>query len=197
MMVIGLTGMIASGKSTIAQAMRYYHLPVFDSDKSVHQLLGPKGRAVPAILAEFGACGSWQDGIDRPALGAIVFANSDALQRLEEIVHPHVARLRHSFIQQARISRRRAVILDVPLLFETGIDKMCDITITAWAPDALLRQRALRRPAMTDEKLQGILAKQMPQLEKIQHSDEKIATGLGRGVMMRQIKRCLVKWQLR
>ena len=100
-------------------------------------------------------------------------------------------------MQQAKLTRRRAVILDVPLLFETKTDLTCDKTISAMAPDRLIRQRALARSGMTDDKLNGILAQQMSQFEKAKLADEIITTGLGHGAMMRDIHRLLSKWRLR
>lgn len=197
MLIIGLTGTIASGKSTIADVMRRHHLPLFDADKAVHKLMGPDGKAVEAVVAEFGEAVLLSGGIDRKALGAIVFGDGAGLQRLESILHPKVAEDRMRFIKQARVARRPAVVLDVPLLFETGTDALCDVTMMAWAPARLIRQRALARPHMTAEKLAAILAKQMPQFEKAKLADEKIATGLGYAAMTRQIHRLLWKWRLR
>ena len=197
MLIIGLTGSIASGKSTIADVMRRHHFPIFDADKAVHKLMAPQGQAVAAIIAEFGEAVLSSGGIDRKALGQIVFGDRQALQSLESILHPLVAQDRLRFIKQARIQRRSAVILDVPLLFETGTDALCDVTMMAWAPARLIRQRALARPHMTSDKLEAILAKQMPQFEKSKLADETIATGLGYAAMTRQIHRLLWKWHLR
>ena len=197
MLIIGLTGTIASGKSTIADVMRRHHIPIFDADKAVHKLMGPKGKAVGAVVAEFGESVILSGGIDRKALGAFVFGNDAALRRLESILHPQVAEERMRFIKQARMMRRSAVVLDVPLLFETGTDALCDVTMMAWAPLRLIQQRALVRPHMTAAKLEAVLAKQMPQFEKSKLADEKIATGLGYAAMTRQIHRLLWKWQLR
>ena len=197
MMIIGLTGSIASGKSTIGRVFQRYHFPLFDSDKAVHHLLGPKGAAVPQILAQFGVCGSYQTGIDRKKLGRHVFANQEALLVLESILHPLVAQQRQRFLLQSKVTRRRAVILDVPLLFETRTDLICDKTVLAIAPEGLIRQRALARASMSEDKLNGILAKQMPQFEKAKLADEIITTGLGHGAMMRDIHRLLSKWRLR
>ena len=196
MLIIGLTGSIASGKSTIAARLQRHHFPVFDSDAAVHDLLGPHGKAVPLILSHFGSCGSLDQGIDRPSLGAHVFGDKTALADLEAILHPLVAEARNRFLQQAQMARRRAVILDVPLLFETKTDLLCDVTLLAWAPLRLIRQRALRRPHMSEAKLDAILAKQMPQSQKERLADEKIITSLGHGVMTAQILRLLSKWRL-
>ena len=197
MLIIGLTGSIASGKSTIADVMRRHHFPIFDADKAVHKLMAPKGSAVDGVVAEFGTAVLSSGGIDRKALGELVFGDRAALEALEAILHPIVAEERMRFIKQARVNCRPAVVLDVPLLFETGTDFLCDVTMMAWAPERLIRQRALARPHMTPEKLDAILTKQMSQFEKSKLADEKIATGLGYASMTRQIHRLLWKWQLR
>ena len=197
MLIIGLTGSIASGKSTIASAMKRYHFPVFDSDKEVHKLLAPHGAAVTEILDYFPDSGSLEKGIDRKRLGAMVFQDKQALTRLESILHPQVGQARTSFLQQAHFANRRAVILDVPLLFETKTDLLCDVTMMAWAPLRVIKHRALRRPHMTAEKLAQIIAQQMPQHEKQRLVDVTITTALGHGVMMRQILRLLSHLRLR
>ncbi len=197
MIIIGLTGSIASGKSTISNAMARYHIPVFDSDKAVHDLMGANGKAVSAILSDFPDTGTLATGIDRKKLGSHVFGDADALKQLEAILHPKVSMQREGFLKQAQLQRRKAVLLDVPLLFETGTDLLCDVTIMAWAPLWLIKARAMRRPGMTQEKLTHILAQQMPQHQKARLADERIVTGLGHGVMMQQILRLLSKWHLR
>lgn len=197
MLIIGLTGGIASGKSTIARFMKRQRIPVFDSDHAVHQLMGPKGEAVDKILAIFGNVGSCETGIDRPALGAAVFADKQKLTALEQILHPMVHEKREKLRKNAQMSRKKALIFDVPLLFETGTDQLCDVTIMAWAPLFLIKQRALRRPHMTQEKLDQILANQMRYHERAKLADYQIATGLGHGAMTAQLKRLLCKWHLR
>lgn len=197
MRIIGLTGGIASGKSTIASWFSYRGFPVFDSDKMVHTLMGPKGIAVPAILSKFDDCGGYETGIDRQALGKQVFGAPHALRDLEGILHPLIAEQRAVFLKSARQQRSRAVILDVPLLFETKTDVMCDVTLLAWAPDFLITKRALLRPHMSLGKLRAIQKQQMSFADKSKLADETIATGLGYAYMTRQLNRLLCKWQLR
>lgn len=197
MLIIGLTGSIASGKSTIADVFRRKHIAVFDSDKQVHDLMAPKGAAVTTILSHFKDCGSEETGIDRVKLGQIVFQDKSQLTSLESILHPLIAKQRERFLQQQHHSYAKAVILDVPLLFETKTDILCDVTMMAWAPLFLIKQRALRRPHMTEKKLQSILQSQMPVHEKTKLADEKIITALGHGTMMAQINRLCSKWHLR
>lgn len=197
MLIIGLTGSIASGKTTIAEVFRRKHIAVFDSDKQVHDLMAPNGAAVTTILSHFKDCGSEKTGIDRVKLGQIVFQDKTQLKQLESILHPLLSRQREMFLQQQQHLYTRAVVLDVPLLFETKTDIICDVTMMAWAPLFLIKQRALRRPHMTDQKLQSILKSQMSFHEKAKLADEKIATGLGHGYMMAQINRLCSKWHLR
>lgn len=197
MLIIGLTGGIASGKSTIANFMRRHKLPVFDSDQTVHELMGPKGAAVEAIIDIFGDVGSLQTGIDRNALGTRVFADRQQLQILESIVHPLVQQRREKMQKIAQMARKKAIIFDVPLLFETGTDQLCDVTMMAWAPAPLIRKRALQRPFMTAQKLDQILANQMAHHERAKLADIHIATGLGHAAMTAKLKRLLSKWQLR
>ena len=197
MLIIGLTGGIASGKSTIASYMMRHHVPVFDSDKAVHKLLGPKGAAIPQIVARFGDVGDDISGIDRAKLGRKVFADTKELGALEAILHPMVQDSRAKMVKLARMRRCKAVVCDIPLLFETKADKECDVTVMAWAPDFLIRQRALRRPHMTQEKLAQIMARQMSYHERAKLADERIATGLGRGAMSANLHKLFKKWHLR
>lgn len=197
MIIIGLTGGIASGKSTIARVLSRYHIPVFDADKTTHSLMVPKGAALPAILAAFPEAGSQTAGIDRAALGKMVFGQPDKLRQLESILHPLIAHKRERFLQIARRQHAPASVIDVPLLFETGTDMICDTTWLAWAPPHLIQQRALERPHMTEAKLQAIQKNQYSTAEKMKLADAFIATGLGHGHMIRQIHRLLVKAHLR
>ena len=191
MLIIGLTGSIASGKTTIAKALRRRHIPIFDADKYVHELLGPHGRAVPEILSHFGDVGSWQEGIDRQALSKVIFAAPEKRAALEGITHPMVAEGRAGFISLMRANYKKAVCLDVPLLFENNIDIYCDLTIVSAAPFAMRQQRALARPGMTKEKFDQIIAAQMPQSEKIARADIVISTALGHNHMTKQLYRLL------
>ena len=195
MVIVGLTGSIATGKSTITRMFARAHIPVCDADAIIHQLIGPKGPAVSSLLDRFGDVGSVVTGIDRAALGAAIFASPDKRRDLEALLHPLVAEARAKFLKQMRARYQKAVILDVPLLFETGTDALCDVTITSWAPEFLVRQRALARPHMTESKLDGILAAQLSQFEKKQRADIAIATGLGYFHMMRQLKPFIARLQ--
>jgi dephospho-CoA kinase len=178
MIITGLTGSIGMGKSAAATILRRLRVPVHDADATVHALLGPGGDAVPAVLAAFPGTGSLETGIDRPKLGRRVFGNPAALRRLERILHPKVAAHERLFL--AASARRRAplVILDVPLLYETGGERRCDAVLVVSAPGFLQRQRVLARPGMTAKRFSDILAKQMPDREKRRHTPYVVETGL-------------------
>jgi len=191
--IIGLTGSIAAGKSTAAHICRQMGLPVHDSDKVVHKLLGPNGVAVPVILQKFGPVGDSDAGIDRQALGQIIFGDPVAKNWLENLLHPLVEQDRTRFIRQYKVWGYKKIILDVPLLFEVGADRICDSVITVWAPAFLRQQRALMRPGMTEEKYQQIIAAQLPQTEKIRLSDLSLPSGLGYAETRRRLKRFLAK----
>jgi len=179
MLTIGLTGSIAMGKSTAAAMLRRRGIAVYDSDAGVHRLLGRGGRAVPAIAKRFP--GVVREGaVDRAALGGIVFGDPAALKALEAIVHPLIRQDQGRFLRAQVRRRTPVVVLDVPLLFEAGTYRLCDAALVVSAPAWLQRQRVLRRPGMTREKLAGILAKQMPDHEKRRRADAVIPTGLGK-----------------
>ena len=194
MKIIGLTGSIASGKSTIAQMFRDYGLAVHDADKTVHQLMSANGKATPLVLAAFGQHMSACDGsIDRPALGRKVFSDPEARALLEAILHPLVYQARNKFFADLHRARKSLAVLDVPLLFETGGDAQCDYLVTVWAPQRLLRQRAMQRAHMTDEKFTAIINTQLPQSEKIRLSDLALPTGLGHAESRRRLKKWIKK----
>lgn len=173
-MIVGLTGSIAMGKSTVAAMFEEEGVPVFDADAAVHVLQGPGGALLPAIEAEFpGATGP--QGVDRAALGAAVFGNSEKLARLEAIVHPAVGKMRADFLK-AHIGQP-IIVFDIPLLFEKGGDKSVDHVVVVSAPAKAQRQRALARPDMTPAKLDRIVALQMPDAEKRARADDVIDTG--------------------
>ena len=197
MQIIGLTGSIATGKSVVAGMVRQMRFPVHDADAAVHRLMGPHGAAVANIVSLFGAqVGSPGTGIDRKILGNMVFSDSSRKAELEAILHPLVFQDRDWFIKQARRQRKPAVFLDVPLLFETGGDGACDHVITVWSPVFIQRQRALRRDGMTPQKLDAILAAQIPQPEKKRLSDLALPSSLGRAETCRRLKKWLISANL-
>lgn len=159
MRVIGLTGSIGMGKSAVATMLRRLHVPVFDADAAVHVLQGPGGALLPAIEARFpGTTGP--TGVDRAALGQRVLGDTSALRALEAIVHPAVGAMRAAFLRRHR--SRPLVVLDIPLLFETGGDRAMDVTIVVSAPFVVQRHRVLARKGMSEGKFRSILARQVP-----------------------------------
>ena len=180
MIVIGLTGGIATGKTTAAAMLRDIDIPVHDADATVHKLMAPNGRAVASITNIFGSDMIAADGsVDRQALGRAVFGNDSMRQKLEAILHPLVAADRDEFLDQYRLLDTPAVVLDVPLLFETGGDALCDLTILCIADPQTQRDRAMQRSGMTEDKLNAIIASQMPMAEKIERADCVVNTGSG------------------
>ncbi|MFE0752684.1 dephospho-CoA kinase [Inquilinus sp. NPDC058860] len=179
MRILGLTGSIGMGKSTAAAMFRRDGIAVHDADAAVHDLMRRGGAAVPAVAKAFPE--AVRDGaVDRKALGALVFGKPDALRRLEAILHPLVRRRMRRFLQQAGRRGDTLVVLDIPLLFETGGERFCDAVAVVSAPRLLQRQRVLARPGMTREKFAAILAAQMPDREKRRRADWVVPTGLGR-----------------
>lgn len=175
-LVIGLTGSIGMGKSTTAGLFRAAGVPVFDSDREVHDLYG--GAAVPLVEAAFP--GVVREGrVDREALAARVLGDADALSRLETIVHPLVAARREAFLAAARDAGAPLAVLDIPLLFETGGDRLVDRIVVVSAPESVQKARVLARPGMTEERLSAILARQVPDAEKRRRADVVIATDRG------------------
>ena len=175
MKTLALTGSIGMGKSTVAAMFASRGIPVFDADAAVRQLQGVGGRLVPAIERRFP--GTTRDGaVDREALSAAVLGRPDELAALEAIVHPAVHYERTRFIVEH--GGAFALLFDIPLLFETGGDKVFDKVIVVSAPADVQRQRVLARPGMTAEKLDHILARQLPDAEKRARADHVIDTSL-------------------
>ncbi len=164
MKVIGLTGSIAMGKSEVAKLCRARGIPVFDADAEVHKLYDSKEGA--DLLRSFVPEAVVNNRIDRPILSGIVLADPVLLNRLEKLVHAVIGGKREKFIAEAKAHGENIVVLDIPLLFETGAEKSVDETIVVSTPEALQHERALARPGMTKERLTAILARQMPDAEK-------------------------------
>src|SRR4051812_44678038 len=174
MIRLGLTGSIGMGKSTVAAMFAGESVPVFDADAAVHRLQGPEGALVEKIEAAFpGTTGA--GGVDRSALAERVLGAPDELRRLEALVHPAVAREREAFLSEHEDAP--LVLLDIPLLFEAGGWAQVDRIAVAPAPLEVQRARVLARPGMTPDKLDRILARQLPDEEKRARADFVIATG--------------------
>ncbi|MCZ8045027.1 MAG: dephospho-CoA kinase [Beijerinckiaceae bacterium] len=161
--ILGLTGSIGMGKSTTAALFQARGIPVHDADATVHALY--RGRAVPLIAATFPD--AVRDGtVDRPSLSAAVLGKPEAMARLEAIIHPLVLEEEASFLRGCRQRGVGLAVLDVPLLLETGGESRCDAVLVVSAPEAVQRARVLARPGMTTERLDAILARQMPDAQK-------------------------------
>lgn len=195
MFVLGLTGSIGMGKSTAAAIFRRLGVPVHDADAAVHRLLAPGGTAVPAVLEAFPGVersdAEGRLGIDRKVLGQIVFHDPAALKRLEDVLHPLVRAEAWAFLRRQARRRAEVVVLDIPLLFETGGARLCDAVVVVSAPAWLQAQRVLRRPGMTPETFAAVRAKQMPDAEKRRRADFVVPTGLGKGETLRRLRRIL------
>ncbi|WP_135211938.1 dephospho-CoA kinase [Vitreimonas flagellata] len=176
MIIVGLTGSIGMGKSTVAKMFAEEGAPGFDSDAAVHALYAPGGAAVAPVEAAFP--GVTKDGaIDREALSKRVVGNEAAIKQLEAIVHPLVRAAQMQFLQDNREAGAAVVILDIPLLFEGNGAKYVDKTVVVSAPADVQRTRVLARPGMSPEKFEAILARQMPDAEKRARADFVIDTG--------------------
>lgn len=177
MLVIGLTGGIATGKSTVAAMFEDFGARIFNADQTAHRMLEKGQPAFEAVALAFPSVRQG-DIIHRPTLGALVFRNPDELKKLEAILHPLVREQEKLFLESCRQSGIAYAVLEIPLLFETQSNQLCDITITTDCPPDIQKARALERPNMSLEKLEDILSRQMPQEQRRQKADWVIPTGM-------------------
>jgi dephospho-CoA kinase len=192
LILLGLTGSIGMGKTTTARLFEAEGVPVYDADAAVHALYSKGGAAVEAVEALFP--GVTADGaVDRARLGEKVLSDPAALKRLEAVVHPMAAAARAGFFERARQAGAGVVVLDVPLLFETGGDGQMDAVAVVSAPAEVQRERVLARPGMTEAKLDAILARQMPDAEKRERADFVIDAGQGLDVARAQVRGVLAR----
>ncbi len=188
MRIIGLTGGIGMGKSTAAAFFRRARIPVFDADAAVHRLQAKGGRAVRVIEGAF--AGSTRDGaVDRAALRQAVLGDRAALGKLEHILHPMVEAEERTFVARARRTGKPAVVLDIPLLFETNGDKRVDTVVVVSAPLAIQIHRVSLRRRMSKTDIAAVIARQMPDREKRRRADLVVKTGLSRHHTLRILKR--------
>lgn len=188
MRVIGLTGSIASGKSTVAAMFARRGIPVHDADATVHRLY--EGPAVASIEAAFP--GTMVEGrVERVRLAEKVIGNPIALARLEAIVHPLVRESEQAFLAQERARGSRLVVIDVPLLFESGGEKRADVIVVTTVAAEVQRARVLARPGMTEAKLQALLARQTPDAEKRRRAHFCIDSGGGFAAAEREVNAIL------
>ncbi|MBK5566829.1 dephospho-CoA kinase [Ensifer sp. 2YAB10] len=185
MIILGLTGSIAMGKSTAAQMFRDFGVPVNDADEVVHELY--RGEAVAPVEAAFP--GTTKDGeVDRAELSRQLMGAPRRLRELEAIVHPLVRKSEQEFLAKNAAAGEPFVVLDIPLLFETGAEKRVDRVVVVTCSADLQRERALKRPGMTEEKLAMILARQVPDSEKRKRADYIIDTSDSFDVTRSQVK---------
>lgn len=190
MIILGLTGSIGMGKTTAAKNFKRLGVPIHDADAAVHEMLAVGGEAVTPIAEMFPD--AIRDGaVDRQCLGALVFDDKAALHQLEKILHPRVYRHKQRFLARAARRGSWVVVLDVPLLYETGGERGCDAVVCVSAPPFVQAARVLARPGMTEEKLKAILARQMPDAEKRRRADFIVPTGLGRVENLRAVRTIL------
>lgn len=188
MIVLGLTGSIGMGKSTVARMFADEGVPMFDADAVVHRLQGPEGALVAEIEETFpGTTGP--EGVNRGALAERVLGEPEALRRLEALTHPAVARQREAFLTAN--AGARLVVLDIPLLFEAGGWSQVDKIVVVSAPPDVQRERVLARPGMTEEKFERILARQLPDSEKRARADFVIDTSGPLDQTRRAVRRIL------
>lgn len=180
MIVFGLTGSIGMGKSKACAMLRHMGVPVHDSDRAAHRAIEPGGAAFEAVALTFrDAWDKKRRIIDRKKLGQIVFADPRKLHQLEAILHPVVRESQMRFIRTMKRMGKRAVVLEIPLLFETGAETRVDYTICVSAPYAVQHRRVVHGRGMAEEKFHAILARQIPDAEKRARSDFVIPTGRG------------------
>ncbi|ACI91533.1 dephospho-CoA kinase [Afipia carboxidovorans OM5] len=190
MFVLGLTGSIGMGKSTTAQLFAECGVPVYDADATVHRLYASE--AVEAIEQAFpGSTG--EQGVDRTKLSAQVVGNRQAMRQLESIVHPMLRAHETEFLNAAEKSGAPVAVLDIPLLFETGADSRVDAVVVVSAPHSVQRERILARPGMTADKLEAIIARQMPDADKRARADFVVDTSAGLDSAREQIRHVLAK----
>ena len=185
--LVGLTGSIGMGKSETAKMFAKLGVPVYDSDAAVHRLYQKGGAAVAEIEKAFPGCVA-EGSVDRAALTRVVTADKARFQELERIVHPLVAREQQTFLQQAMAAGAEMVVLDIPLLFETGGHDRMDAVVVVSAPADVQRARVLARPGMSAEKLDHILARQVPDAEKRARAHFVIETDKGLDHAFEQVK---------
>ena len=176
MRILGLTGSIGMGKSTTAKLFMETGVPVYDADAAVHKIY--EGEAAPAIEAAF-PCTTAGGKVDRARLSAKVVQNPAAMKQLEQIVHPMLGASRHQFLEAAEQSGAPVVVMDIPLLFETGGEKRVDAVVVVTTSPETQRERILARGTMTPEALDAILARQLPDPEKRRRADFVVDTSHG------------------
>ena len=196
MVVIGLTGSIAMGKSATSKIFKSYGVPVFNADDCVHHLIGPNGKLVSLIGQRF--IGTLEKNknlqyINRVKLGNIVFKDKKKKKELESIIHPQVSIERKKWKEQAQRQRSKAICYDVPLLYETKGEKICNFVVVVSAPLFVQKHRALNRADMTEKKFNNILKNQISDKEKRKRADFIVNSGLGYRFARNQVHNILLR----
>ncbi|MDD3183191.1 MAG: dephospho-CoA kinase [Alphaproteobacteria bacterium] len=186
MFVIGLTGSIGMGKSTACKMFRECGYASLSSDQIVHDLCGEKGKATPKIAKLF-PLAVGKHGVDRQKLGELVLADEEKFDKLEKILHPFVFAACKDFVRQEKKKKSKGVVLEIPLLFETGFNTKCDVTVCVSATADLQKERVMKRRGMTPKKMKVLLKRQMPDREKRARADFIIRSDKGLQEMHRQI----------
>lgn len=190
MQVVGLTGSIGMGKSTVAAIFHVLGVPVHDADACVHRLLAPGGGAVKYVARQFpDVVIPGKRTIHRQKLSAVVFTDEPARARLEAILHPLVRAEQDKFLLKCHKMDQACAVLDIPLLFETGGEQRMDAVVCASAPAFIQARRVLARPGMTRDRFEAILATQMADVDKRRMSDYVIRTSRSRAAIMQEVKR--------
>jgi dephospho-CoA kinase len=187
MIVLGLTGSIGMGKSTAAMALRRLGVPLYDADAEIHRMLGKGGTAVAAVDEAFPGVRDKNGAIDRKTLAQRVFGRPEELRRLERILHPMVRAVERRWLARARARGVPLAVLDIPLLYETDRIDRVDGVIVVSAPAWLQRERVMRRPGMSIERLTAILRSQLGDREKRLRADFVVHTGLSRAAAARRL----------
>ena len=188
--IIGLTGSIGMGKSTVAEMFVAEDIALFDADAEVHKLQGPGGLLLADIEAEFPGTTN-DNGVDRQALGAAVLGDRERLAKLESIIHPAVAKSRMKFLEEH--AKDEIILFDIPLLFEKGGADMVDSVVVVSAPAEMQRERVLARDGMSEERFESILALQLPDEEKRKRADFIVDTGVTLAETRAQVKKLVIK----
>ncbi len=191
MITIGLTGSIGMGKTETSKIFLSYGIPVYDADKAVHNLYGPNKKGSLAIKNIFPNCINEDGSVNREILSNEVLDNKEKIKSLEQIIHPLVAEDRKIFFYENR--NAKIIILDVPLLFETGGQKDVDYIIVVDAPDTVQKERVMARPNMTEEKFHKIISQQIPNHVKKQKADFIIDTSVSINHAKTQVKNIIEK----
>ena len=195
-LVIGVTGGMASGKSTVARMFAGRSILHIDADQLVHQLMRDDRDTIAALAKAVPKTVS-KNVVDRAALAAHITKHPEALRTLEHILHPRVRAMEEGAILHASRNRIQAVVLDVPLLFETELEAICDMVVVAHAPLSLRRRRAFKRKGMTEEKWNRLIDRQLPSHIRNRLGDHVIFTAIGKAATCRQVMLLMKAWGLR